>query len=157
MVFVIHWHESAMDLHVFPIPSPSPTSLSTRFLWVFPVPQARALVPCIPSGLVICFTLDNIHISMLFSRNIPPSPSPTESKILFCTSKDTEYFHLRKFCLSYSFAVNLLPTLYPRQPLFWFLSLQIINEIILYVLFISMVSFTKHVLRVIDTISYISS
>ena len=23
---------------------------------------------------------------MLFSRNIPPSPSPTESKILFCTS-----------------------------------------------------------------------
>ena len=37
MVFVIHWHESAMDLHVFPIPIPPPTSLSTRFLWVFPV------------------------------------------------------------------------------------------------------------------------
>ena len=27
-----------------------------------------------------CFTLDNIHVSRLFSLNIPPSPSPTESK-----------------------------------------------------------------------------
>ena len=75
MVFVIHWHESAMDLHVFPIPIPAPTSLSTRSFWVFPVHQARALVSCIQPGLVICFTLDNIHVSMLFSRNIPPSPS----------------------------------------------------------------------------------
>ena len=86
VVFVIHWHESAMDLHVFPILIPPPTSLSTRFLWVFPVHQARALVSCIHPGLVICFTLDNIHVSMLFSRNIPPSPFPTESKSLFCTS-----------------------------------------------------------------------
>ena len=85
-VFVIHWHESAMDLHVFPIPIPPPTFLSTWSLWVFPVHQARALVSCIQPGLVICFTLDNIHVSMLLSRNIPPSPSPTESKILFCTS-----------------------------------------------------------------------
>ena len=59
---------------------------SSRSLWVFPVHQARALVSCIQPGLVICFTLDNIHVSMLFSQNIPPSPSPTESKSLFCTS-----------------------------------------------------------------------
>ena len=85
MVFAIHWHESAMDLHVFPIPIPPPTSLSTRSLWVFPVHQAWALVSCTPPGLVICFTRDNIHVSMLFSRNIPPSPSPTESK----KNKDT--------------------------------------------------------------------
>ena len=74
-----------MDLHVFPISIPPPTSLSTRSLWVFPVYQARALISCIQPGLVICFTLDNIHVSMLFSRNIPPLPSPTGSKSLFCT------------------------------------------------------------------------
>ena len=78
--------ESAMDLYVFPIPIPSPTSLSTQSLWVFPVHQVWALVPCIQPGMVICFTLDNIHVLMLFSWNIPPSPSPTESKSLFYTS-----------------------------------------------------------------------
>ena len=86
LVFVIHWQESAMDLHVFPIPIPPPSSLSTRSLWVFPVHQVRALVSCIQPGLVICFTLDNIYVSMLFSWNIPHSPSPTESKSLFYTS-----------------------------------------------------------------------
>ena len=86
VVFVIRWHESAMDLHVFPILIPPPTSLSTWSLWVFPVHQPRALVSCIQPGLAICFALDNIHVSMLFSWNIPPSPSPTESKSLFCTS-----------------------------------------------------------------------
>ena len=29
--FVIHWHESAMELHVFPIPILPPTSFSTWF------------------------------------------------------------------------------------------------------------------------------
>ena len=68
--FVIHWNESAMDLHVFPIPIPPPTSLSIRFLWVFPVHQVQALVSCIQPGLVICSTLDNIHVSMLFSPRV---------------------------------------------------------------------------------------
>ena len=53
--------------------------------WVFPVHQARALVSCQP-GLEICFTLDSVLVSMLFSLNIPPSPSLTESKSLFYTS-----------------------------------------------------------------------
>ena len=75
-----------MELHAFPIPIPPPSSLSTRSLWVFPVHQARAPVSCIQPELVICFTVDNIHVLMLFSQNIPPSPSPTESKSLFCTS-----------------------------------------------------------------------
>ena len=75
-----------MELHVFPILIPPPTSLSTRFLWVFPVHQPRALVSCIQPGLVICFTLDSMLVSMLFSQIIPPSPSPTESQSLFCTS-----------------------------------------------------------------------
>ena len=86
VVFVIHWHESAMDLHVFPIPIPPPASLSTPSLWVFPVHQPRALVSCLQPGLVICFTLDSILVSMLFSQIIPPLPSPTESESLFCTS-----------------------------------------------------------------------
>ena len=102
--FVIHWNETAMDLHVFPIQIPPPTSLSTRSLWVFPVHQARALVSCIHLRLVICFTLDNIHVSMLFSWNIPPLPSPTESKRLFYTSVSLflfciygYHYHLSKF------------------------------------------------------------
>ena len=84
--FAIHWHESAMDLHVFPILNPLPTSLPIPSLWVIPGHQPRALVSCIQPGLVICFTLDNIHVSMLFSQIIPPSPSPIESKSLFYTS-----------------------------------------------------------------------
>ena len=70
------------------IPHPDPPS----HLPLHPIPLGlpsappRALVSCIQPGLVICFTLDNIHVLMLFSRNIPPSPSPTESKSLFCIS-----------------------------------------------------------------------
>ena len=86
VVFAMHWHESAMDLHVFPIPIPPPSSLSIPSLWVFPVYQPWALFSCIQPGLVICLTLDSILVSKLFSQNIPPSPTLTESKILFYTS-----------------------------------------------------------------------
>ena len=91
MGFAIHWHESAMDLHVFPIPIPPLASLPIPSLWVFPVHQPWALVSCIQPGLVICFTRDSILVSMLFSQNIPPSPSPTESLShvqLFCDPID---------------------------------------------------------------------
>ena len=86
MGFAIHWHESAMDLHFFSIPFPPPASFSISSLWVFPVYQTWAFVSCIQPWLVICFTLDSIFVSMLFSQTIPLSPSPTESKSLFCTT-----------------------------------------------------------------------
>ena len=69
-----------------PHPEPTPTSLLIPSLWVIPLHQPWALVSCIQPGLVICFTLDNIHVSMLFSQIIPPLPSPIESKSLFYTS-----------------------------------------------------------------------
>ena len=84
--FVIHWNEKALGSRVFPIPIPPPTSLRIRSLQVLSEHQVRALVSCIQPGPVICFTLDSIHVSMLFSWNIPPSPSPTESKRLFYKS-----------------------------------------------------------------------
>ena len=92
--FVIHWNETAMGLHVFPIPIPPPTSLSTRSPLVFPVHQVRALVSCIQPGLVIYFTLDTVHVSMMFSWNIPPSPSPTESKRRFYKSVSFSVLHI---------------------------------------------------------------
>ena len=99
-----------MELHVFPIPIPPPTSPSTRSLWVFPVHQVRALVSCIQPGLVICFTLDNIRVSMLFSWNIPPSPSPTESNRLVQPLWKTVWRFLRKLEieLPYDPAIPLL-------------------------------------------------
>ena len=58
-------------------PSPSHPSGSS---------QCTGPVSCIEPGLLIYFTYDNRHVSMLFSQIIPPSPSPTEPKSLFFIS-----------------------------------------------------------------------
>ena len=51
-------------------------------------------VSCIKPGLAICFTYDNIHVSVLFSQIILPLPSPTESKTLFYTSVSLFLSHI---------------------------------------------------------------
>ena len=90
VVFAIHSHESAMGLRVSPILNP-PSHLPPHPI-TQGCPSALALsalshqLPCIEPGLAICFTYGNIHVSMLFSQIITPSPSPTESKSLFFTS-----------------------------------------------------------------------
>ena len=65
-----------------PLPPPSlyhPSQLSQ-------CTSPKQPVSCIQLGLAIRFIYDIIHVSMPFSQIIPPSPSPTESKRLFCTS-----------------------------------------------------------------------
>ena len=70
-------------------------------------------VSCIEPGLAICFTY-NIHISMPFSKIIPPSPSPTESKRLFYTSVSLLLsciqgyrYHLSKFCIYTVYCIGI--------------------------------------------------
>ena len=85
------------------IPHPDPPS----HLAVYPIPLGLPSAPgprtCLmhPTWLMICFTLDNIHISKLFSQNIPPSPSPTESKSLFCTSVSLFMFCIDSYVYMY--------------------------------------------------------
>ena len=102
--FAIHWHESTMGVHLFPIlnhpPPPSPSHPSGSSQCTSP----EHPVSCIEPGLAICFTYDNIHVSMPYSQTIPPSPSPTESQRLFYTSVSLllshiqgYHYHLSKF------------------------------------------------------------
>ena len=89
---------------MFPILNPLPSSLPVPSLWVVAVHQPQASISCIEPELVTCFIYDIIHVSVPFSQIIPPSPSPTESKRLFCTSVSLllshiqgYHYHLSKF------------------------------------------------------------
>jgi len=102
-----------MGVQVFPILNPTlhPIPLG------HPSAPALSTVSCIEPGLAICFTYDNIHVPMLFSQIIPPSPSPTESKRQFYTSvslllsrKQGYRYHLSKshiYALVYCIGVFL--------------------------------------------------
>ena len=83
-----------------PLSSPSPFHLSGSSQCTSP----KHPVSCIEPRLAIRFLHDSIHVSMLFSQIIPPSPSPTESKSLFFTSVSLllsriqgYHYHLSKF------------------------------------------------------------
>ena len=103
MVFAIHWHESAMGLHVFPILNTAPTSLPIPSFWVIPMHQ--------PWALSHALNLDwrsvshmIIYMFQCYSQINPPSPSPTESKRLFYTPVSLllsfiqgYHYHLSKF------------------------------------------------------------
>ena len=83
-------------------PLPPPTSY--HLSGASPCTSPQHPVSCIKHRLAIRFLPDSIHVSMPFSRTIPPSPSPTESKSPFYTSvslllsriQDYRY-HLSKF------------------------------------------------------------
>ena len=55
-------------------------------------------ISCIEPGLATRFIYDIIHISMPFSQIFPPSPSPTESKRLFCTSVSLLLSRIQGYC-----------------------------------------------------------
>ena len=63
-----------------PLPTPSPSHPSGSSQCTSPEHPASCMEP----GLVICFTYDNLHVSMSFSHIIPPLPSPTESNEFAC-------------------------------------------------------------------------
>ena len=79
--------ESAKGVQVSPIQNPLPLPSPSHPSGLSQCSSFKCPVSCIKFGLVICFTYGNMHVSMLFSQIIPPSPSPREeSKSLFFTS-----------------------------------------------------------------------
>ena len=76
MVFAILQHESAMGVHVSPSWTPSHPSPHPIPLGCSSAPALSALFhACFKLALVIYFTYGSVHVSMLFSLIIPPSPS----------------------------------------------------------------------------------
>ena len=94
IVFAIYQHESATSIHVGDSPSwtllppPSPYHLSGSSQCTSP----KHPVSCIEPGLAICFIYDIIHVSMLFSQIIPPSPSSRVQNTI--REKHTEIFDI---------------------------------------------------------------
>ena len=96
--FAIHWHESAMGVHMSPFLNPLPRPSPAHPSGLSQCTSPEHPVSCIRPGLAIHFIHDNIHVSVQFSQIIPPSPSPTESKRLFYTSVSLLLSHIQDYC-----------------------------------------------------------
>ena len=95
--FAIHQHESAMGVHVFPILNPLPPPSPQHPPGSSHCTSLEHPMSCIKPGLAICFTYDNLHVSMPLSHIIPPFPSPTESKRLFYISVSLLLSHIQGY------------------------------------------------------------
>ena len=73
-------------VYLCPHPEPPPTSLPSHPSGLSQFTGFECPVSCMELGLVIYFTYGNINVSVLFSKIIPPLPSPTEFKSLFFIS-----------------------------------------------------------------------
>ena len=91
-------HTLKWNIHGFTcVPHPDPPSHLPLHPLPLGLPSAPGPSACLMHATWACdlFHLDNIHVSMLFSWNIPHSPSSTESKRLFY--KSVSFFFL--FCI----------------------------------------------------------
>ena len=98
--FVIHQHESATGVHVFPILNPPPSSLPIPSLWVVPVhqPQASSIVHRTWTG-------DSFHIGYFtrFNAILPNDPTLSLSRRV----------HKTVLYISVSFAISYTGLLLP--------------------------------------------
>ena len=99
--FAIYQHASTTGVHMFPIlnpplPAPSPYHPSGSSQCTSP----KFPISCIEPGLAIRFLYDIIswHVLLPFSKIIPPSSSPTESKKLFYTSVSLLLSRTQGYC-----------------------------------------------------------
>ena len=125
--FAIHSHESAMGVHVFPILNLPPNSLPIPFLRVVPVHQPWALCFMHQTWTGTYCTYDNIHVSILFSQIIPPSPSLRVQNTVFYICVSFAVLHkgpsLPSFKVPY-ICINILYWCFS----FWLSSLYIIGS-----------------------------
>ena len=87
MISAIHEHESAIGIHVFPwLLNCPPTSLPSPPFWV--ITEHQLWVSCIIQQTPThhC-TYGDVHILILLSEAIPPSPSPAVTISLFFMSE----------------------------------------------------------------------
>ena len=108
VVFAIHWHESAMGVHVSPILNPPPTSLPIPSLWVIPGHQPWA--SCIMHQ---SWTGDLFHIWYYTSFNAILPNHPTLS--LSHRVQKTVLYICVSCCLAYRVIVTIfLNSVYMR-------------------------------------------